>query len=191
LRLAVAKVTARKASLLEVGLLDDLGDKVSPHNWKCRQFKSDHPTERVREFRERGVSETLQEVFRNGTETPSAPARASVSVSESASENHTKVSGRFAEFWNQYPLKKRMDATGRMWVQYVTKENEGLVFACLGRYLNSREVESGAVTNPDKWIYERSEDKWASEWPLSTRARITTQADHSGEYPPMDDSWKH
>ncbi len=55
------------AHLMSIGLLDQIEDKVLPHNWLDRQFLSDISTERVRQFRQRHmkrhetVSETAQD----------------------------------------------------------------------------------------------------------------------------------
>lgn len=41
------------SDLLEVGLLDEAGGVISPHNWDDRQFRSDNASLRVQAYRER------------------------------------------------------------------------------------------------------------------------------------------
>lgn len=63
LRMKPDKLSANIGKLVALGLLDQEGQTLSPHNWDARQFKSDGSTERVKRFRskERNVSETLHE----------------------------------------------------------------------------------------------------------------------------------
>lgn len=46
--------------LIELNLVDEHGDVLTPHNWRKRQYKSDVSTNRVKQFRKRqgNVSET-------------------------------------------------------------------------------------------------------------------------------------
>jgi hypothetical protein len=50
LRMSDDAISTALRRLVDVGLIDD-GEKLSPHNWDQRQFKSDVSTERVKRFR--------------------------------------------------------------------------------------------------------------------------------------------
>lgn len=64
------RIDARKAStmvkrLVDAGLLDQDGDRFTPHGWNARQYKSDVSTDRVKAFRKRkkGVAGNGDETF--------------------------------------------------------------------------------------------------------------------------------
>lgn len=63
LRVKPSSAAAIIAGMKNVGLLDFVDGRFSPHNWNGRQYKSDVSTERVKRFRkrERNVSETPPE----------------------------------------------------------------------------------------------------------------------------------
>lgn len=50
------------------------------------------------------------------------------------------------------------------WLSVVTPATETAAMACLERYGLSGEVRNGAVTNPDKWIYDQARDNFTGEW---------------------------
>ena len=93
LHMSEAKTEAFVDELIDAGLIERLEDgRLTPHNWKSRQYRSDDVTARVRKHRGR-ANETLHETFqdrfrnvgRNGHETPRARAD-----SESDSESPPK-----------------------------------------------------------------------------------------------------
>jgi hypothetical protein len=78
--------------LIELDLIEDRGDVLTPHNWRKRQYKSDSSTKRVKQFRkrQRNVSETPPDTEQNRT--------------EQKESTHEKV--EFEEFWKVYPKRK-------------------------------------------------------------------------------------
>jgi hypothetical protein len=80
-------------------------------------------------------------------------------------------SERFLEFWEAYPMKKNRDKCCHIWLSLVAPADEGKVFACLGRYLDSQLVADGKVQNPENWLHDCVRDGWATEWPPSAAAR--------------------
>lgn len=74
-------------------------------------------------------------------------------------------SERFEEAWEKWPLKVEKDAAAREWISVVTRANEEKVFACLDRFLKSRQAANGAVTKFAKWLDQAHRDRWESEWP--------------------------
>lgn len=97
------------------------------------------------------------------------------SKTEKASSQASTLSERFQEFWDKYPRKVGRDAACMDWISYVNVENEAAVFACLKRFLKSRQVENGAVPNPGStpeklgWLATCAKDNWESDWPLNKR----------------------
>ena len=91
--------------------------------------------------------------------------------------SNAKPSDRFQEFWAKYPRQVGQESAGMDWVSYVTDQNEAAVFACLERYLLSREVATGAVQNagstPQKlgWIASCAKDNWQCTWPVAGQER--------------------
>lgn len=63
LRRRLDKLVNAVNRLVEVGLINVVGDGFEPHNWRKRQYKSDTSTERVKRFRTKpgNVSETACE----------------------------------------------------------------------------------------------------------------------------------
>lgn len=61
LRMTERTAQESQESLIASGLLDVVGNSVSPHNWNGRQYNSDVSTERVKRFRQRSktVSATV------------------------------------------------------------------------------------------------------------------------------------
>lgn len=62
-RLPGGQASEMLESLSATGLIDETTEGLIPHNWQCRQFKSDVSTDRVKRFRKRhgNVSETQPE----------------------------------------------------------------------------------------------------------------------------------
>lgn len=98
------------------------------------------------------------------------------------------TSQRFEEFWEKWPRQFGRDAAFAAWCSYVSTEIECDVFACLERFLLSRDVASGAVPmagpTRDKpgWLADCSRDGWKGcNWPVRAQPRqaqmsITEQA---------------
>ena|SRR6202165_1631142 len=67
LRIKPAKATVLLEDLRAVGLFDEIDGHIAPHNWKGRQYESDHSTPRVQRFRnsrrneKRNVSDSVSE----------------------------------------------------------------------------------------------------------------------------------
>jgi hypothetical protein len=78
--------------LIELDLIEERGDVLTPHNWRKRQYKSDSSTKRVKQFRKRrgNVSETPPDTEQNRA--------------EQKERTHEKV--EFEEFWKAYPKRK-------------------------------------------------------------------------------------
>lgn len=82
----------------------------------------------------------------------------------------TKPKGStFLLFWARWcELTKRKQHEGdacHAWLSVVeTAEQVGLAMACLERYGASADVAKGAITNPEKWIYEQARDGWRGDW---------------------------
>lgn len=62
------------------------------------------------------------------------------------------------------------------WHSYVTVENEDSCFTCTARYGDSRDVERGAVLNPEKFLQEQSEGNFSGTWPKSSSAKASEYA---------------
>jgi hypothetical protein len=64
LRVTPSKATEIISTLVRAGLLDKTETGFEPHNWRCRQYKSDVSTERVKRFRsgKGNVSETTSKL---------------------------------------------------------------------------------------------------------------------------------
>jgi hypothetical protein len=75
------------------------------------------------------------------------------------------IGERFAEWWQAYPLRKGRDLCAQLWLSVVTSENETAVFACLERYLISKQVADGCVMAPNNWLHDCSRDNWETDWP--------------------------
>jgi hypothetical protein len=86
-------------------------------------------------------------------------------------------SERFHEFWALYPRRVGEDSACRDWCSYVTTSNEEAVFACLRRYLLSRDVKNGAIKNAGSsmrdigWIATCGKNNWADEWPAAEQPK--------------------
>lgn len=179
-----------KAMLLELaspacGLLDQLEDgSFTPHNWKARQYETDNSTSRVREFRDRRkeprplADETVDETLQRVSIETNMQRFCSVSVSESGFDlkklpTEAKLPGAvstsFRQFWDRWCAltgrRVRESYACQAWISVVDFETESAAMACLERYGVSNEVRRGAVTNPDKWIYEQARDRWHADWP--------------------------
>jgi hypothetical protein len=67
LRIKPAKAIVLLKELRAVGLFDEIDGHIAPHNWKGRQYESDHSTPRVQRFRngrrnaKRNVSDAVSE----------------------------------------------------------------------------------------------------------------------------------
>lgn len=119
---------------------------------------------------------------------PSASASASTtSAVEAIGDTHTQdsvrvnasqppnlnghTSQRFEEFWKQWPRQTGKDAAATAWCSYVSIESEGKVFACLARFLNSGDVERGAIpmagpsSGKSGWLADCARDDWQCNWP--------------------------
>lgn len=90
LRLRDSETGTRLAELLEMGLVDDTPQGLTPHNWSKRQYKSDVSTERVKRFRNglRNTDETLHETH----ETPSEADTETDTESEADTESAESAS---------------------------------------------------------------------------------------------------
>jgi hypothetical protein len=81
---------------------------------------------------------------------------------------------QFDAFWEVYPRKVGKDATCREWISFDCDKQAERVFACLDRYLKSREVAQGVVRNPgstaDKlgWLADCAHDNWDCDWPTKS-----------------------
>lgn len=76
------------------------------------------------------------------------------------------MSERFEEFWSRHPGKKlRKDLAAGVWAHMVTVENDGDLFACLERYLDSQEVANRAFMNPENWLSECAAGGFTASWP--------------------------
>jgi hypothetical protein len=84
LRLDEARAKAVLERLSAAGLLDAVGGKLMPHNWKGRQYESDHSTPRVQRYRMR-----KRNVSGNVTETP--PETDTEADTEKAVSNNTAL----------------------------------------------------------------------------------------------------
>ena len=96
-----------------------------------------------------------------------------------------QVSQRFDEFWGKYPRPADQDGTARLWVSYVTIENEIAVFACLERYLESSDVARGVTMNSARWLTECHMDHWERKWPTASAAsgrKLTASEEASSEW---------
>lgn len=71
----------------------------------------------------------------------------------------------FARWTALTKRKQREQDAMRAWIGVVDEDEADLVMACLERYGRSDEVARGVVCNPDKWIYDQSQDGWAGDWP--------------------------
>lgn len=95
------------AHLMSIGLLDQIEDKVLPHNWLDRQFLSDISTERVRQFRQRRVKrrETLHETAQeqNRTDTEQTQNRAEPVMTPSLDEQFQEYKRLFEIVGNPIP----------------------------------------------------------------------------------------
>jgi hypothetical protein len=91
-------------------------------------------------------------------------------------------SRRFAEFWALYPVKDNRPISEGVFVSLVTTANEGAVFACLRRYLDS---DRGARSpkNPANWLHDCARDQWESDWP---KARDATPQPQGTVYKRVD-----
>lgn len=99
LRLDAKKASAVVARLVGAGLLDQDGDRYTPHGWNARQYKSDVSTGRVKAFRERKKA-----VAGNGDETfhetaPDTDTDTDVSVAKATGENSPSQPSADAKFW--------------------------------------------------------------------------------------------
>lgn len=93
LRITPAEVNMVIDELRRRGLIDKRGNRLQPHNWDERQYKSDTSTERVKRFRKRkrNVSETANETDQSRTDTDTEQNR---------TENTERVKRTFGEFDN-------------------------------------------------------------------------------------------
>jgi hypothetical protein len=83
-------------------------------------------------------------------------------------------SARFDEFWERYPRKVGKDSACHDWISFDCDKCATEVFACLDRYLKSREVAQGVVRNPGStaeklgWLADCARDNWDCDWPTKS-----------------------
>lgn len=96
LRLDLKKATAIVSRFVSCGLLDQDGDRFSPHGWNARQYKSDVSTDRVKQFRKRkkAVSGNADETFHETPPDTDTDTEVSVDKSTDAPASSDKL------FWD-------------------------------------------------------------------------------------------
>lgn len=124
LRLSESKAGAIVADLALRGLFDPVeGGYFSPHNWGCRQYKSDVSNERVKRYRERKCNvtsdvtvtppdtEQIQSTETDKKEEPSLRSGVSALVNVSHEKQGDDWPKDYRDlFWNGYPRKKAKKA---------------------------------------------------------------------------------
>jgi hypothetical protein len=136
------------------------------------------PVDVIQEVIPRLVNE-LGWIERVGAPSPQTPAQVLPPPLKPEPKHATgkAVPDRFEEFWELYPRKVGQDSACHDWINYVHDGNVDDVFACLRRYLKSREVSTGAVMNPGTtpsklgWIASCAKDGWKTDWPAATSGR--------------------
>lgn len=170
------------AGFKEKGLIDG-GDRLT--NWRKRQPVREDPTATERQRRKRdAMSRTVtpqsrivtteqsrEEKSREEKSREDSVTRVTVTDLDGAIPIHAAPSERFDEAWAKWPLKVEKNAAGMAWVSVVTVDNESKVFACLERYLESRQAAQGIFSKLDKWLFQCHDDGWGCEWPRADGAK--------------------
>lgn len=147
LRIDARKASAMVKRLVEAGLLDQDGDRFTPHGWNARQYKSDVSTDRVKAFRKRKKS-----VAGNGDETFHGTAPDTDTDTEFQLSNDNCAKSLFPDAPEQ---AKPADADTQFW-------------ATAKAYLTAAGVKNpGAVVGA--WIRDHGKDRTAD---ALTRAQI-------------------
>jgi hypothetical protein len=88
------------------------------------------------------------------------------------------ISSKFPEFWKLYVRIRSVgeDRAAQAWISLECDGRAQAVFDCLSSYLESRDVQNGAVMNGDKWLWENAKDGWKSRWPAAARDKTASLA---------------
>lgn len=80
--------------------------------------------------------------------------------------------GNFEPFWERWcsltGRRQHEQGARQAWISVVSPELVSAALACLERYGLSRDVAGGAISNPDKWIYDQARDGFRGSWPANS-----------------------
>jgi hypothetical protein len=143
LHMPESKARAMVAILAGKGLLDIVSDGYfKPHNWDCRQYKSNVSTERVQQFRKRKrnvssiVSPTVSETPpETETETETETEKKDIRAVADATR---PLESSFEEFWEVYPRRDGANPKAPARKKFDTIVKSGVdpneIVAAAGRY---------------------------------------------------------
>jgi hypothetical protein len=105
LRISEESAEALIDTFIELNLLEDRGDVVTPHNWDGRQFKSDKdPTNNERQQRHRNALRNgPSNAPSNGQITPTEQNRAETEQKKKETRAKPACPRAFEAFWKDYP----------------------------------------------------------------------------------------
>jgi len=161
MRMSESDVENALTNLQLCGLIDKIGKRHEPHNWRKRQFVSDVSTARVKQFRkrQRNVSETPPET-ETETETDTKKKK-DISVS--------KLTG-FDVFWNDYPKKVAKRDAEKAFRAALKRATPEVIQAGLQRYRKQMDgKEAQYIAHAATWL---NADRWADEAGTSTGASL-------------------
>ena len=105
LRVPPSKASKIIGTLCDLGLFDDAGEELKPHNWSSRQYKSDVSTERVKRFRKRNetVGPDVSETASPSSPPHTPPLDPPTEQSRADKRPPNPLKGAFASIWGAFP----------------------------------------------------------------------------------------
>lgn len=190
LRVSCAEMTRILVQLSEADLLvRDDQNRLQPHGWDARQFKSDDVNARVKAHRERNVpllkEETLHVTLHatapdtdTETDTPLTP-QGEGRTDDAPADKHQPYPGDFEAFWRAYgPTNGPKKPAYTAW-KSLSEAHRAAALAALPAWLGSVKWKSGYKDYPQKYLNQRF---WEADPEASTvrpgNGRLT-QADHN------------
>ncbi len=167
LRLSVPRTQAVLRNLVDAGLLDEVADALSPHNWNGRQAASDDVRKRVQLHRER-QEETLHETLpeRSGI-APDIDIEKDreVEVEENPPSPPPKPNPEppgFVEFfWNSFPKKEDRKLAVDQWRRLAPDDAlMEQIYLAIEAQKQGRKWQEGFVKAPHRWLRDKN---WLDE----------------------------
>jgi hypothetical protein len=188
LRVSREELTHILVQLSEAGLLErDNQNRLRPHGWEARQFKSDDVNARVKAHRERNVPSLKEETLHATLHVTAPDTDTDTETEDRIEESHdSSLAGsrqpypdEFELFWKTYgPTNGAKKPAYTAW-KSLSKAHRAAAIAALPAWLGSVKWQSGFKDYPQKYLNQRfwEADPAAGSNGASPNGRVDARVD--------------